>query len=123
MRQINQKNPDLPSVDGETVAYAGPRRDFSGAYLFARYQLTRRMYLGGRYDWLQDSGLDGRILQAGSGYLEFFPSEFSKLIAGFEHVYRPGADASFPQLGSDRHVNRILLQASFALGPHKPHPF
>jgi hypothetical protein len=38
-------------------------------------------------------------------------------------VSRPGADPTFPQFGSERHVNRILLQASFALGPHKPHPF
>src|SRR5688572_4883827 len=32
------------------VAFGGPNRDFSGAYGFARWQLTRRTYVAGRYD-------------------------------------------------------------------------
>ena len=82
-------------------------------YVFARYQIGQRLFLGGRYDYVQDPTADGRTMTAGSGYLEWFPSEFSKLVAAYERFMPPGADA----------VNRILLQASFALGPHKPHPF
>ena len=93
--------------------YLGPNRDFSGAYGFARWQLTRRLFLGGRYDWLQDPDAAGETFTAGSGYLEWFPSEFSKLMLGYERTMPTGLDAT----------NRILLQASFALGPHKPHPF
>ena len=110
MRQLNGK--------GEISGYEGPMRDFNGAYLFGRYQLTQRLFVGARYDWLQDPDLTGtstfaRTLMAGSGYLEWFPSEFSKLVAGYERV-RPE---------DFRPENRILLQASFAIGPHKPHPF
>ena len=116
MRQLNQRNPnlDLPSdVSPVGLAYAGPDRDFSGGYVFARYQVTRRGYLGGRFDAFQDEAAAGRTTTAASGYLEYFPSEFSKLMAGYER-YTPAEGAA---------TNRILLQASFALGPHKPHPF
>jgi hypothetical protein len=46
-------------------------------------------------------------------YLELFPSEFSKLVAGYEAVSPSGGTVT----------NRLLFQATFALGPHKPHPF
>jgi hypothetical protein len=108
MRQVNQRVSD-PS-------FLGPARDFNGAYVFARYQLTRRLHLGGRYDWVEDpdhSLESGRTFTAGSGYLEWFPSEFSKLVAAFERASPSGFSA----------VNRILLQATFSVGPHRPHPF
>jgi hypothetical protein len=103
--QVNQRVVD--------ATYGGPNRDFTGAYGFARWQLTRRLHLGSRYDWLQDPELGGETLMAGSGYLEWFPSEFSKLVASFERVMPKGLEAT----------NRLLLQATFAVGPHRPHPF
>jgi hypothetical protein len=108
--QVNQRVSD-PN-------YLGPTRDFSGAYGFARWQLTRRLYVGGRYDWLQDPDA-GATLNAGSGYLQWFPSEFSKLMVGYERLM-PGAPAGSAKPAA---TNRVLLQATFAIGPHKPHPF
>lgn len=105
-REVNERRADDP-------AYGGPNRDFDGAYGFARWQLTRRWYLGGRYDWVQDPEVGGATLTAGSGYLQWFPSEFSKLTLGIERVMPTGVAAT----------NRVLVQASFAIGPHKPHPF
>jgi hypothetical protein len=114
MRQINGDPGETVTLPGGgTVDFLGPRRDYTGAFAFARYQLTRRAFLGARYDWLEDPQGDGEALNAASAYLEFFPSEFSKLIASFER-YEPGEGDG---------ANRILLQAVFALGPHKPHPF
>jgi hypothetical protein len=105
MRQLNER----VSIPG----YQGPTRGFTGWYLFGRYQLSRRTHLGARYDWVQDPEAAGARFTAGSGYLQFFPSEFSKLMVGYERV-SPGGEPAF---------GRILLQATFALGPHKPHPF
>ena len=105
LRQVNERVTD--------PAYGGPTRDFDGAYAFARWQLTRRVFLGGRYDWLEDPELSGATLTAASGYLQWYPSEFSKLMVGVERVM-PSTLAA---------TNRLLLQATFALGPHKPHPF
>ncbi|HEX6749470.1 MAG TPA: hypothetical protein VF092_19395 [Longimicrobium sp.] len=114
MHQINHDpGADVRLPDGTTVAFLGPRRSFTGAYVFGRYQILQRTFLGARFDWVQDPASDGDELTAGSGYLEFFPSEFSKLSAAYERLTPPIGDA----------VNRILLQATFALGPHKPHPF
>jgi hypothetical protein len=116
MQQVNEKTPDLGLPDGVSpvgLVYAGPTRNYGGGYAFARYQLSARGFLGARFDALQDEGADGRTTTAASGYLEFFPSEFSKLVAGYER-YSPAEGVA---------TNRILLQASFALGPHKPHPF
>lgn len=112
LRQFNEQNPDLP--EGVTSSmYQGPTRAFDGAYLFARYQLTRRGYFGVRGDLVEDPLADGRTLSAASGYYEFFPSEFSKLVAGYERVWRQGEPSE----------GRLVLQATFALGPHRPHPF
>jgi hypothetical protein len=112
MKQLNKGKVVLPS--GFTLdEYRGPMRNFAGAYLFARYQITQRNYLGARWDWVQDPEEDGSRLMAGTALLEFFPSEFSKLVAAFER-------RSIRSVGS---TNRILLQAAFAVGPHKPHPF
>jgi hypothetical protein len=120
MRQINEKNPVLPlpaptfaPAPGFIRAYAGPTRDYSGAYAFARWQLTQRLYLGGRYDTVQDPLAGGAELNAGSAVLEWFPSEFSKLEVSYERLNQAGMTG----------VNRLLLQATFAIGPHKPHPF
>ena len=127
LRQINEDDPRIPPALADSSAiYAGPRGSRSGFYAFARYQLTRRLYLGARVDHLgalsSTNGDDGS-LAAQSAYLEFFPSEFSKLTAMFERVRQNGAQLAFPDLGPSRSANRLLLQATFALGPHRPHPF
>ena len=111
-RQFNDANPELPpGID--PAQYLGPRRGFDGAFLFGRYQLTRRTYLGSRVDLLEDPELGGETLWAVSGYLQFLTSEFSKLVAGYEWRMPHGGD----------NEGRLLLQATFAIGPHRPHPF
>lgn len=110
---MRQKYPNFDFISPPGGAYEGPRGAFTGGYVFARYQLSRRLFLGSRFDSVKDPATS-QTVRAFSGYLQLFPSEFSKLMAAFERVEpAPG----------ERSVNRILLQATFALGPHKPHPF
>lgn len=112
MRQDNASSPRLPA--GNQVQYEGPTRAFTGWYAFGRWQMGRRWYLGARLDGLEDPDWNGRTTHAASGYWEFFPSEFSKLLAGCERVRPPaGMEAT----------TRLIVQAAFALGPHRPHPF
>jgi hypothetical protein len=125
MHQMNEKSPRVPTLAAPCVspvcalganipgAYAGPTRNFTGAYVFARLQTGQRSFVGTRYDYVQNPENDGRTLTAGSVYLEWYPSEFSKLAAGYEALKNSGNDL----------VNRLLVQATFSLGPHKPHPF
>jgi hypothetical protein len=96
------------------ILVATQRTNYGGGYVFARFQISQRGFLGARYDRVQDPQFSGATTQAGSGYLEFFPSEFSKITAMYERYVPPA--------GIER-INRILLQATFSLGPHKPHPF
>ena len=114
MRQVN-RDPELSDFappPGFERVYEGPTDDVDGAYIFSRYQLTRRVYASGRFDWLRDPVLAGGTFTAASGYVTFFPSEFSKLVAAFERTMPPGdAEAR----------NRVRLQATFALAPHRPH--
>jgi hypothetical protein len=95
------------------AAFASASRDYNGAYLFARFQTSQRQFIGARYDYVQNPENDGRTLTAGSVYLEWYPSEFSKLNFAYEGVKNSGEDL----------INRLLVQAAFSLGPHKPHPF
>lgn len=113
MRELNQESPPLPGIQGTTVTYAGPVRGFSGAYLFGRYQVGRRSFVGARGDWVEDPEADGEPLRAASVFVQFFPSEFSKFVLGFERTMPRGQQAT----------NRLLLQSTFAVGPHRPHPF
>ena len=87
--------------------------DMSGFYVFGRYQISRRGYLGARFDSVDDIEFDGERTTAFSGMWQFYPSEFSKIVAKFERVSPKSFEA----------FNRFILQATFALGPHKPHPF
>lgn len=114
MRQLNDDSPKLPVIPGQAVGYLGPLDDLTGAYVFARYQLQRRWFAGARYDWLDDPELGGETLSAVSGYVQFFPSEFSKIVLGVERTM-----PSEPFDGT----TRLLLQATFAVGPHRPHAF
>ncbi|HEV7837840.1 MAG TPA: hypothetical protein VGO75_07225, partial [Gemmatimonadaceae bacterium] len=105
-----------PPVAGPPILVATERTNYGGGYVFGRYQISQRGFFGLRFDWVQDPEFAGGTTKAGSGYLEFFPSEFSKITAMYERYVAPAGNQR------DR-INRILLQATFALGPHKPHPF
>lgn len=101
------------SANQPGVTPIGPVDDLSGFYVFGRYQVSRRGYLGARFDALDDPEFDGASTKAMSAYYQFYPSEFSKIVAKFERVSPSGFES----------FNRFLVQATFALGPHKPHPF
>ena len=87
--------------------------DFTGFYAFGRYQISRRGYVGARFDSVEDPEFGGERTSAVSGIWQFYPSEFSKIVGKFERVSPKSFEA----------FNRFILQATFALGPHKPHPF
>lgn len=84
-----------------------------GWFLFGQYQFTRRWFVAGQYDDVartEDVEGDLRSIQA---IVRFFPTEFSQLRLAYQRLE--------PELGDG--VDRILFQTTFALGPHRPHPF
>jgi len=87
--------------------------DFGG-FLFGQYQIGRRWYVGARYDHVEHPGAEPRERENSiSAYLTLYPSEFSLFRLGYEHRDFENAES----------LDRLLVQTSVTLGPHRPHPF
>lgn len=91
----------------------GPVEERFGAFVFGQYQLTRRVYVGGRYDVVEPPEAEAGTVRAGQAILRYFPTEFSQLRLAYERQAPEDKDA----------IDRILFQLTFALGPHRPHAF
>jgi len=84
-----------------------------GFYTSADYQLGRRWFLGGRYDYSERARFSNLLDQGGSVVLTYWPSEFSQVRGQYRHTsYAEG-----------RQANEVLLQLLFSLGAHGAHPF
>lgn len=71
-------------------------------------------FVGARYRWVQDTLAGGASFRAASAYPRFLPSEFSEFALEYEHT--------MPPAGTQKR-DRLLIQNTFAVGPHRPHPF
>ncbi len=84
-----------------------------GFYTSADYQLGRRWFLGGRYDWSERSREADVIDRGGSLILTYWPSEFSQIRGQYRLTdYNHSVTA-----------NELLVQLLFSLGAHGAHPF
>ena len=84
-----------------------------GFYTSADYQLGRRWFLGGRYDYSDRSRLASLIDKGGSVVLTYWPSEFSQIRGQYRFThYAENIDA-----------HELLMQVQFSLGAHGAHPF
>lgn len=84
-----------------------------GFYTSGDYQLGRRWFVGGRYDW-SDRGHFATLTDKGaSAVLTYWPSEFSQVRGQYRFTkYAEGINA-----------NELLMQLIFSLGAHGAHPF
>ena len=84
-----------------------------GMYTSAEYQFARRWYIGGRYD-RSGRTLDGDAIDTGgSGFLTFWPTEFSQIRGQFRRInFAEGVKA-----------NEFLFQFNFTIGAHGAHVF
>lgn len=84
-----------------------------GLFGSVEYQLARRWFAGGRYDWSERARNAAQHDSGGSLVLTFWPSEFNQIRAQFRQTrYAEGQTA-----------NELLLQFLFTLGAHGAHPF
>ncbi len=90
--------------------WAGPTR--YGGYAAAEYQLGRRLFAGLRYDYVQPLR-DGDAIRTVVPNLTWWQSEWVYVRAEFQH----GSIALDPALPGV--TNRFLIQAVWAIGPHK----
>ncbi len=91
---------------------AGEQRTF-GMYASGDYQLGRRWFVGGRYDYAQRARDANQLDRGASAILTYWPSEFSQIRAQYRFTrYAEGINA-----------NELLMQVQFSLGAHGAHPF
>ena len=84
-----------------------------GFYASGDYQLGRRWFTGGRFDWSDRSRFDNLTDKGAAATLTYWPSEFSQI----RGEYR------FTKYGENRDSNELLMQLIFSLGAHGAHPF
>jgi len=97
-----------------TAATSDSSVDTWGFYSFAQWQLARRWYLGGRYEYLRPAAVAPQQSMRESAILVLAPTEFSAFRLQFS-VHQPGGSA--PQ------VFEAFLQANFTLGAHPAHSY
>ncbi len=83
-----------------------------GGFIQLQVQPLRRWYLGSRIDYLLNGDSQKEERQY-VGILTFFPSEFSRLRFQWNRKDTDGEERS----------HRFFIQLTWALGPHRPHPF
>ncbi len=99
---FNQRN----EIGGNTVKS-------KGVYGFANYQIAKRWFLGGRYDYSEFPETGDRHDEMFSGVLAFYTSEFQKLEWQLSRV-EPAGEKSYMQ---------ILLRGVFVIGAHGAHEY
>jgi hypothetical protein len=96
----------------QPVDLGGEQRTF-GMYASGDYQLGRRWFVGGRYDYAQRARDANQLDRGASAVLTYWPSEFSQIRGQYRFTrYAEGINA-----------NELLLQVQFSLGAHGAHPF
>jgi len=86
---------------------------YTGAYVSAQYQLSRRLFAGTRFDWVEPLEVPDRHTWALVPSLTWWQSEWVYLRLEWQHQ----RDALAGDATATR--NRILLQTVWAIGPHK----
>ncbi len=92
---------------------AGGEQRVFGMYASGDYQLGRRWFVGGRYDYAQRARDANQLDRGASATLTYWPSEFSQIRGQYRFTrYAEGINA-----------NELLMQVQFSLGAHGAHPF
>ncbi|MEO7734381.1 MAG: hypothetical protein ABIY55_25720 [Kofleriaceae bacterium] len=84
-------------------------------YGFAQVQLSWHVYLGGRYDYVQDITTPSLTTQVAAGYLSYYTSEFLRFRAGYEHRWS--------DLPADDGVNSFIAEVNVVFGSHPTEPY
>ncbi len=98
---------------GGTRAVEAGAHDSFGLYSFARYQLGRRWYVGGRFDYSQSPDVPGLSTRSGSALVELFATEFQR----FRLQYKVSDRTSQPL------SHQFFFQWFYVIGSHGAHKF
>jgi hypothetical protein len=86
-----------------------------GWYAYTQYQTSYWLYLGLRYDWLQEPSDEHLITKSWSAYASYYTTEFLRFRLGFEHRQS--------DIAEQNDVNTLMLEINFVFGSHPTEPY
>jgi hypothetical protein len=86
-----------------------------GWYAYTQYQTSYWLYLGLRYDWLQEPSDEQLITKSWSAYASYYTTEFLRFRLGFER--------RLSDIPEQNDVNTFLLEINFVFGSHPTEPY
>jgi ElaB/YqjD/DUF883 family membrane-anchored ribosome-binding protein len=86
-----------------------------GMYVYVQGQISQPLYLGVRYDWVQDIVDRSIETRAVSFFVTFYTSEFLRLRAGYEHRE---SDNPF-----EDGVDTVMVELNIVFGSHPVEPY
>jgi hypothetical protein len=102
-------------TDGDGIPDTEKRAKPLAWYAFAQYQLSWHVYLGARYDYVQDIVDKDITTKVAAGYLSYYTSEFLRFRAGYEHRWS--------DVVTDDHVNSFIAEVNVVFGSHPTEPY
>jgi len=86
-----------------------------GWYGYLQYQTSYWLYLGLRYDWLEEPTNDRLLTRAIGTYASYYTTEFLRLRLGYEHRWS--------DLAAQNNLNTVLFEVNFVFGSHPSEPY
>jgi len=102
-------------VDGDGLFEATKQTAPVAGFGFAQVQLSWHVYLGSRYDYVQDIADDQLTTQVAAGYLSYYTSEFLRFRAGYEHRWS--------DVPADDGVDSFIAEVNVVFGSHPTEPY
>lgn len=95
--------------------YPFVRNNPYGWYGYIQYQTSYWLYLGARYDWLEEPRFQNPVTQSFGVYASYYTSEYFRLRLGYEQ--RWSDIEQFNDIGS------LLFEVNFVFGSHPTEPY
>ena len=87
----------------------------SGFDVWTQYQLGQNLYLGARYDWVEDLKDQSQKTQTIGSFLTYYTTEFLRFRLGVEHT-----KSDIDTLDG---LNSVFLELNFIYGSHPSEPY
>jgi hypothetical protein len=121
-RLVDTDGDGIEDAEETTTVTEKRTRDRFGWYVYGELQPWRRWSGGVRYDstqLLEDPGREWAI----EPYVTFAASDFLRFRLAWKHTERDRREFLGTNDASARRADEVLLQGTFYLGAHAPHPF
>lgn len=86
-----------------------------GWYGYVQYQTSYWLYLGMRYDHVEEPVDDRLVTRSLGAYASYYTTEFLRLRLGFEHRWS--------DIPLENNVNTVFLEVNFVFGSHPTEPY